>query len=196
MSKTAKILALAGSARRGSFNQQLLELLTVGARQAGAEVTVLDMRALSLPLFNQDLEEAQGLPAEVRDLQQRFREHDGLLIASPEHNSSVTALLKNLIDWVSRAVPGAGGAPALASFSGKVAVLASASPGGLGGLRGLVHLRSILGNVGVIVLPEQLAVSRAHEAFAEDGSLRDAKQQAGALALGRRLAEFLRQLNG
>ena len=120
-----------------------------------------------------------------------FSDHDDLLVALPEYSSSVTAALKNVIDWVSRPV---GGQPPRAVFRGKVAALMSASPGVLGGLRGLVHLRSILGNIGVIVLPDQIAVARAHEAFRPDGSLTDPKQQAGIEALGKTLASFLMKL--
>ena len=108
-----------------------------------------------------------------------------------EYNSSLPAVLKNSIDWVSRPAPGE---PSLAAFRGKVATLMSASPGALGGLRGLVHVRSILGNLGVIVLPDQTAVAKAHEAFQPDGSLVDPKRQAGALGLGKTLASFLAKL--
>jgi NAD(P)H-dependent FMN reductase len=92
---------------------------------------------------------------------------------------------------VSRPAPGE---PSLVAFKGKVATLMSASPGALGGLRGLVHVRSILGNIGVIVLPDQLAVARAHEAFNTDGSLKDSRQQAGIEGLGKTLASFLAKL--
>jgi chromate reductase, NAD(P)H dehydrogenase (quinone) len=108
------------------------------------------------------------MPENGTKLKKLFIDHDGLLVASPEYNSSVTAVLKNVIDWVSRPAPGE---PPLVAFRGKVATLMSASPGALGGLRGLVHLRSILGNIGVIVLPDQVAVARAHEALRPDGSL-------------------------
>jgi len=100
-------------------------------------------------------------------------------------------VLKNAIDWVSRPAPGE---PPLVAFRGKVAALMSASPGPLGGLRGLVHVRSILGNIGVIVLPDQIAVAKAQEAFQSDGSLTDPKQQAGIEALGKTLASFLMKL--
>ena len=101
------------------------------------------------------------------------------------------AVLKNAIDWVSRPAPGE---PSLVAFRGKVATLMSASPGALGGLRGLVHVRSILGNIGVIVLPDQIAVAQAHEAFNPDGTLKDPKRQGGIEGLGRTLAEFLAKL--
>jgi NAD(P)H-dependent FMN reductase len=121
-----------------------------------------------------------------------FREHHGLIIASPEYNSSVTAALKNAIDWVSRA--DSDDEPMLSALGGKTAVLCAASPGALGGLRGLVHLRSILGNLGITVLPDQLTLSKAYEAFREDGSLIDEKQAARVKQLGATLARHLAKL--
>lgn len=194
MSYTPRILALAGSTREASFNKRLVRVAVAGARAAGAEVTLIDLRDLALPLYDQDLEAAEGLPDGAWKLKQIMREHDGLLISSPEYNSSVTAVLKNAIDWASR--PSGTGEPPLVCFTGKVAALMSASPGALGGLRGLVHLRSILGNINVIVLPEQVAVAQAHEAFNEDGTLRDADKQAAVEHLGRRVAEVVRKLHG
>jgi NAD(P)H-dependent FMN reductase len=162
-----------------------------GARDAGAEVTLIDLKDFPLPLFDQDLEAEHGMPDNGMKLKKFFIDHDGLLIAAPEYNSSVTAVLKNAIDWVSRP---AAGEPPLVAFRGKVATLMSASPGTLGGLRGLVHVRSILGNIGVIVLPDQIALAKAHEAFEPDGSLSDLKQQAGIEALGKTLASFLMKI--
>ena len=188
---TPRILAFAGSLRRNSFNKKLLKNAVKGARDAGAEVTLLDLKDFPLPLFDQDLEAEQGVPENGKKLKKLFIDRDGLLIASPEYNSSFPAVLKNAIDWVSRP---ATGEPSLVAFRGKVATLMSASPGALGGLRGLVHVRSILGNIGVIVLPEQIAVARAHEAFNPDGTLKDPKRQAGIEGLGRTLAEFLAKL--
>ena len=114
-------------------------------------------------------------------------------MACPEYNSSITPLWKNTIDWVSRQAPGE--AP-LAAYKGKVATIMSASPGRLGGLRGLVHVRSILGNIGVVVLPDQIAVSEAHGAFTADGKHQDAKMHESIENLGRWLAEFLKKLVG
>jgi NAD(P)H-dependent FMN reductase len=157
----------------------------------GAQVTLIDLKDFPLPVFDQDWEAEQGMPDNGVKLKKLFIDHDGLLIASPEYNSSITAVLKNAIDWVSRPAPGE---PPLVAFRGKVATLMSASPGALGGLRGLVHVRSILGNIGVIVLPDQIAVAKAQEAFQSDGSLTDPKQQAGIEALGKTLASFLMKL--
>lgn len=187
MAATPKILAFAGSTRQDSYNQRLVRAAAAGASGAGADVEVLDLRDFRLPVFDEDLERDQGPPPPAVALKARMAESDGFLIASPEYNSSVTAALKNTIDWVSRPAPGE--AP-LVAFRGKAAVLMSASPGALGGLRGLVHLRSVLGNIGVIVLPDQYLLPRAFEEFAEDGSLRPKPREA-AEALGRTLAEFL-----
>ena len=193
MALTPKILAFAGSARRDSWNKKLVRIAAAGAKAAGAEVTLIELNDYPLPVFNQDLEAEHGLPPEGRKLKDLFISHQGLLISSPEYNSSITAVLKNTIDWVSRPAPNE---PMLAGFTGKVALVMSASPGGLGGLRGLVHLRAILGNIGSVVLPGTISVSKAHEAFAEDGSLRDAKQQAKVEKLGADLAAHLFKLHG
>jgi chromate reductase, NAD(P)H dehydrogenase (quinone) len=188
---TPKILAFAGSARQGSWNKQLVRIAADGAREAGADVTLVELEDYPLPLFNQDEETTHGLPPNGRKLKDLFLAHDGLLIASPEYNSSITALMKNTIDWVSRPVEGQS---PLAEYKGKTAVIMSASPGNLGGLRGLVHLRAILGNIGVLVLPDTLSISAANQAFAEDGTLLDPKQQARVRKLGSALAEFLVKL--
>ena len=188
-----RILAFASSTRRESFNKKLVTIAAQGAREAGAEVTLIDLKDFPLPLFDQDLEAEQGMPENGKKLKKFFIDHGGLLIASPEYNSSLPAVLKNAIDWVSRPAPGE---PSLVAFRGKVATLMSASPGALGGLRGLVHVRSILGNIGVIVLPDQLAVPKANEAFEADGPLKDPKQQAGIEGLGHTLASFLMKLEG
>lgn len=186
-----KILAFAGSARRESYNKRLVKIAVRGAEEAGADVTLLDLAEYPLPLFNEDLEREEGTPELAVRLKQMFLEHQGLLISAPEYNSSITPLLKNLIDWMSRR---AGDEAPLAAFRGKVAALMSASPGALGGLRGLVHVRAILGNIQVLVLPDQVSVSRANEAFAESGELKNGEQQAKILQLGAKLAETLKRL--
>lgn len=191
MPTAPRILAFAGSTRKESFNKKLLRIAAQAARDSGAEVTVIDVKDFPLPLFDQDLEAAQGPPEAATRLKRLMVEHDGFLIASPEYNSSITGVLKNAIDWVSRPVPNE---PPLVAFKGKVATLMSASPGALGGLRALIHVRSILGNIGVIVLPEQVAVAKAHEAFNPDGSLKDPKQHASTLALGKTLVAFVAKL--
>ena len=192
MAYTPKILAFAGSTRTESYNKKLIKIAVAGAKVAGAQVTLIDLRDLPLPLFDQDLEAKEGLPANGKKLKEMMLSHEGLLISAPEYNSSVTGVLKNAIDWASRPAPDE--AP-LACFVGKVASLMSASPGALGGLRGLVHLRAILGNIGVIVLPDQISIPKAHEAFHPDGSLNDAKRQAAVEKLGAETARFLVKLH-
>jgi NAD(P)H-dependent FMN reductase len=167
-----KLLAFAGSTRLESLNKKLVTFAAEKAREQGADVTLIDLRDFAMPLYDGDLEEQQGPPESATRLFQLMKEHHGLLLASPEYNSSITAVLKNSIDWVSR--PREGEQP-LAAFSGKVVALLSASPGQLGGLRGLVHARSILSSLGMLVVPNQVAVSSAHEAFDESGSIRDGK---------------------
>jgi NAD(P)H-dependent FMN reductase len=171
----------------------LVRVAAQAAKEAGAEVTTIDLGDYPLPLYDGDLEAQDGLPANAVKLKELFLKHDGLMIAAPEYNSSITPLLKNTIDWVSRP---AEGEPMLAAYQGKVAALMAASPGGLGGLRGLVHVRSILSSIGVIVLPDQIAVSRAFEAFDDDGQLKDEKQQARVQGLGESVANMLSKLDG
>jgi len=188
-----KILAFAGSTRKESFNKKLVKIAADAARAAGAQVTYFDLRDLPMPLYDGDLETEQGLPENARKLKSMLQANDGFLISAPEYNSSISGVLKNAIDWASRPVPNE--AP-LACFSGKVTTLMSASPGALGGLRGLIIVRSLLSNIGAIVLPGQVAVAKAHEAFDPEGKLKDPKQSASIEALGRDLAGFLAALKG
>lgn len=167
-----RILAFAGSARRDSFNKKLVTTAAAKARELGADVTLIDLADYPIPLYDGDLEAADGLPENVTKLRDLMLEHDGLLISCPEFNGSITPLLKNTIDWTSR--PG-GDVGTSAAYKGKVAGLLSASPGGLGGMRGLVHVRAILGGMGVFVVPGDVSVGSAYSAFAEDGSLTDEK---------------------
>ena len=188
MSDQPRVLAFAGSARTDSFNVKLVNIAAEGAREAEAEVTVLNLKDFPMPLFNQDLEAAEGPPEQATRLKGIMLAHEGLLIASPEYNSSISPLLKNTIDWVSRP---ADSEPMLAVYRDKVAAVMSASPGGLGGLRGLVHLRSILSNMGVLVIPDQVAVTQAHSAFDDHGNLLDAKRQTSVQGLGRSVVKLV-----
>ena len=187
-----RILAFSGSARRASYNQRLVSVAAKFAQEAEATVTLIDLADYPLPIFNEDLERDEGTPENAQRLKQLFLDHNGLLIASPEYNSSLSPLLKNTIDWVSRS---AAGEPAKYAFLGKTAALLAASPGALGGLRGLVHLRSILSNISVLVLPDQFALSKAHEAFDEENRLVDEKQTARVAGLSRSLVETIAKLN-
>src|SRR5262245_17965968 len=190
---TPRILAFTGSARRESFNKKLVRIAADAARKAGAHVTLIDLADYPLPIMNQDLEAEEGPPENALALKKIFLENDGLLMSCPEYNSSITPLWKNTIDWVSR--PGPGDPPlGLTAFKGKIAALLSASPGRLGGLRGLVHVRAILGNIGVHVIPDQLAISEAHNMFTADGQLKDEKQQAAVEKIARTLSDFIAKL--
>lgn len=189
-----KILAFAGSTRTDSYNKALVKIALSGAKAAGADVTFVDLRDFPMPLYDGDLEDREGLPENARTFKALLLSHQGLLIASPEYNSSISGVLKNAIDWASRTEND--DEPPLACFKGKVCSLMSASPGALGGLRGLVTVRSILGNIGVIVLPDQVAVPKAHEAFNDAGELKESKQQKSVQALGANVANMLIKLNG
>jgi len=182
------ILAFSGSTRAASWNTKLVELAAQAVHDM--PVTLINLRDFELPLFNEDLEEERGTPEAATRLKSLFLSHQGLLISSPEYNSSLAPVLKNALDWVSRPAPGE---TSLAAFRGKAAALLSASPGALGGMRGLVHLRAILGNVGVIVLPDQVAVGSVHEQFHEDGSIKDEKLARRVQGVGTGLATFLRR---
>jgi chromate reductase, NAD(P)H dehydrogenase (quinone) len=190
MMRKPRILAFAGSTRKDSYNKKLVRIAARAAQECGAEVTVIDLKDFPMPLFDEDLERTQGMPEAAARLKKLMVENDGFLIASPEYNSSITAVLKNSIDWASRPVPNE---PPLVAFKGKTAILMSASPGALGGLRALVHVRSILGNIGMIVLPDQVAVPRAFEAYSGDGTLKDPKQHGAVEGLGRTLTTFLQK---
>jgi NAD(P)H-dependent FMN reductase len=191
MTNAPKILAFAGSTREASYNKKLVKIAAEGAKAAGAEVTYIDLRDLPMPIYDEDLEAKEGIPENARKFKELLKAHQGLLIAAPEYNSSITAVLKNAIDWASRPEPGE---PMLAAFTGKVAAIMSASPGGLGGLRGLIHVRSILSSINVLVLPEQKAISSAFQAFDEEGKLKDPKQQEAIEQLGSKVATLLAKI--
>jgi NAD(P)H-dependent FMN reductase len=141
--------------------------------------------------MNQDLEMAEGMPKQSRAFKELLIEHDGFLIASPEYNSAFSPLLKNAIDWASRRE---GDELPLLAFRGKVAVIMAASPGALGGLRGLVFLRMLLANIGITVLPDQQTVAHADKAFHAEGYLLDEVKQDAVIKLGMLLAEHLKKL--
>ncbi len=192
MSNQPKILAFAGSSRIDSFNKKLVKIAAEEARKAGAEVTYIDFLDYPMPLFNQDLETQEGLPQKVLEFKHLLREHQGFLISCPEYNGSITPLLKNAIDWASR--PELNEKP-LSCFKGKVAALLATSPGGLGGIRGLVHVRVILEGIGVMVIPEQKAIPNADQAFDESEQLKDEKQAQGVMAIAQKLTKVTTKLS-
>ena len=188
---TPKILAFAGSLRKGSYNNMTVKIAEQGAIEAGAEVTHINLREIPLPLFDEDLE-AEGMPDNVIVWKELFKSHHGILISCPEYNSSITGVFKNLIDWISRPVPGEFD---FEPFVGKVCSVMSASPGAFGGLRGLPMNRALLSHVQMIVLPEHVAVTKAGDAFNEDGTFKDPKMTERIQKLGRNTVEVIRKLH-
>ncbi len=178
-----KLLVFAGSTRQHSYNRQLARVAADLAQAAGAQPTLLELSSLNIPLYNADLE-AQGTPADVIRLKQLMWEHPAWIICSPEYNGSMTALLKNTIDWASSPVKGdADWGDGLKPFAGKVVGLLSASPGGLGGLRSLLTVGPILQNLQCWVAPRQFAVGGAAQAFDALGQMTQAQQHSGVRAV-------------
>ena len=168
----AKILAFSGSARKDSFNQKLVQLAAhMMSEHPDVSVTTINLRNYPMPIFNQDEEQSEGMPESARGFKSLLLEHDGWLIASPEHNGSFSALLKNALDWASRSETK--DEPSLYAYRDKFAAIMAASPGGLGGIRGLVPLRMLLANLGVTVIPEQFALKFAGKAFHSNGQFLD-----------------------
>jgi NAD(P)H-dependent FMN reductase len=186
-----KILAFAGSLRPDSYNKKLAKNAIRGAEAAGAEVTYIDLNDFPLPIYNAEIEE-KGLPVNALKIKELFWKNDGFIIASPEYNSSISGALKNTIDWASRNA--SKDEVYLSCFIDKVALLLSASPGYLGGLRGLVHLRSILENINTFVLPGQKCISNASEAFDSQGNLKNPEQKETVEGLAKKLVETIRKL--
>jgi chromate reductase len=177
-----RILALSGSSRRGSLNQKLLDQAALGARAAGVEVTSIRLSDFELPIYDADWEAEYGLPKGAQELKALLADYQGLLIATPEHNGGYTALLKNVLDWMSRP----NGFP-----SGKVAALVSASPGLLGGVKSQLSLQIVLNKLGVHVIPESFALGAAHQFFDAEGGLKDANIESAVRSVGAALAEMV-----
>lgn len=191
MASTVRIALLSGSLRRGSYNTMLARFVGSKIAGDGVEIDEISLAALDLPMMNEDLEKEQGHPAGVLELKRRLIAADGVVYASPEYNGSVTGALKNAIDWASRPREGE---KQLACFKGKVAGLLGASPGKLGGLRGIRDLRMILSGIGTIVVPGDFALSAAHEAFDADGRLKDENAAKTVVGLGETVVRVARAL--
>ncbi|MCV6574339.1 MAG: NAD(P)H-dependent oxidoreductase [Cohaesibacter sp.] len=168
-----KLLCFAGSNRSGSFNATLAGAMAKQLSLLDCEVTLISLQDYPLPLFDQDEEAEKGVPENAQKLAKLLASHDGIFIASPEYNGSLTPLLKNTLDWISR-VPASDPHP----FKNPVFAIGGASPGGLGGIRGLAHLRQVLVSLGALVLPQQVSVGAAHSAFDELGDLSDSRSAA------------------
>ena len=192
MTYKPKILAFAGSLRKDSTNKKLARIAARAAQLAGAEVTLIDLLDYPLPLYNGDIEEKEGLPENALKLKKLMESSDGFIIASPEYNSSFSAVLKNIIDWTSRKANA--DEVFLSSFIDKAALLLSASPSPLGGLRGLAALRSLLENIYTIVLPRQKTIPNAMAAFDSEGNLINKKDREEIEELTKKLTNFIRKM--
>jgi chromate reductase, NAD(P)H dehydrogenase (quinone) len=171
-----RLLFFAGSTRDGSYNKKLAWLAHRIAEANGIEGVLVDLKDYPMPLYDADLEKAEGPPQGAREFKALLGEYEGVFIASPEYNASITPLLKNTIDWVSRVR--AKGETGLEVFQSRVFAIGGASPGYYGGMRSLLMLRQILAvGTGALVIPQQIALPRAAAAFEEDGSLKDEAQQ-------------------
>ncbi len=162
-----RILAFAGSTRSESLNKRLLSAVVGLVDPAAAEIEQIDLRDFPLPLYDGDLEETEGIPSNAMKLKDKFVRSDALLIATPEYNTSLPAVLKNAIDWVSRPVPDV---PWLAGIGGQVIGAMSASPGSTGGMQALGHLRQMFTNLGAFVVPGFTACPNAAGAFDDKGN--------------------------
>ena len=183
-----RILCFAGSIRSESYNARLAALAAKVLAMRDADVTLISLADYPLPIYDADLEKESGVPEPARQLRALMVAHNGILIVSPEYNHSVTPLLKNTIDWISRtkASPDRVGSP----WKDRVFALGAASPGYYGGIRSLMHLRQILtGSLGCTVLPEQVSVPSAASAFAPDGSLSNEKSMAQLETMASRLID-------
>jgi NAD(P)H-dependent FMN reductase len=174
---STRILAMAGSSRSGALSAKLRDAAAAALRGAGATVEVLDLRALDLPLYDGDLEANRGVPDGARRLRDALVHADGVLFVTPEYNGFPTPLALNAWDWLSRLGSEGDKPPGLAVAAGKPLALLSGSPGPWGGMRALGLMRQFLGGTfQMLVLPQQLAVVRANEAFDDSGALKDARQ--------------------
>jgi len=188
-----KIIALGGSLRRNSWNQRIAEVAAEGAAQAGASVTIIRLADYPMPVFSQDDEAANGPSDDVLALRTMFREHDGVLLGVPEHNGGPPAALKNAIDWLSRPQDGFG---RLDCFQGKVCALVSASPGHLGGVRGLPVTQTILSGIGMYVIPTHRCVGQVHTCFDADCTMIDDATRDALHHVGASLADTTKCLQG
>lgn len=159
-----RVLAFTGSLRSDSYNKKLLDEAVEIAKQKKALVTVIDLKDYPMPLYDADLEAKQGMPSSVKQFRDLMINHTAILIASPEYNSSISAVLKNALDWASRSEEGGF---SLQAFKGKKFAIMSASPGKGGGSRGLIHLQTILTELKGTVIPIQVSISEAHQYFSE-----------------------------
>jgi len=160
---TAKILTLSGSIRDGSVNTRLVDAAVGELAQLDCEVTRISLADYPLPIYDGDFEAQEGIPENAVKLARLFHDHDGFFLTCPEYNGSLSPLLKNAIDWISRVHSDKDGE--VKPYRGLVGAIGAASPGATGGMSMLYHLREILTRLGVLVVPEQVAVGSAFSGF-------------------------------
>lgn len=164
-----QVLIFAGSTREDSANKKLAKEAAIIAKQAGAVVKFIDLRDYPMPFYDGDVE-VQGMPEHAKRFRNLMKDSQAIIIATPEYNGSVSAVLKNAIDWASRNEQGQ---PSRDAFKDKRFALMSASPGKGGGSRAIEHLRAIIQNVGGEVMSLQVSVPDAYNAFTPQGNLKD-----------------------
>jgi chromate reductase len=185
---SAKILVIPGSLRTGSLNAKLAATIAAELAQAGAEITRVSLGDFPLPIYDGDLQAKSGIPKPAINLKRMMSSHHGVLIVTPEHNASIPSLLKNAIDWVSRVQD-----PHEARgevFRDRAFAIASASGGRLGGARALMALRLILSACQAHVIPNQLSLSFAPEAYDDMDRLKQPADIEAQKALVRQLIEI------
>ena len=187
---TPRILAFSGSSRKDSWNRKILEVAAEGAREARAEVTVVTLADYPMPIYDGDWHEEHGVPPAMLELRALMMASNGLLIASPEYNTSITPLLKNTIDWLSQGVNHESGH---APFQGKVGGLIGASNGAFGTIRALPHVSNILANLGVLML-SVVAVPTVAKAFDAAGDMTNERVKSRLAELGASLARTIASL--
>lgn len=189
-----KILVIPGSVRNRSYNARLAALAVKELTLVDANVSQISLFDYPMPVYDADHDVVSGPPPNAVKLKKMMVAHQGIFIASPEYNASVSPLVKNAIDWVSRVRER--GEPAYSAFRGRAFALGAASPDVLGGARGLIALRQILElGCGALVIPEQVTVPNAENAFDEMDNLNDPRQATALKALARRLVEVAEQLS-
>ena len=189
-----RIVVMAGSRRREALSRRVAVACARALGAAGAEVERIELDDYPAPLYDGDLEAAAGLPEAIVRLQRVLHASDGLLVVNPEYNGSLTPLLKNTLDWCSRPNPADPERSGGKVYVGRVAAVVGSSPGALGGMRVLFHVRDVLGYLGMQVIPQQLAVGKAGEAVGDDERLRDAAQQEMLDTLAGALVDTARRL--
>lgn len=160
-----KVLMFAGSTRADSYNKKLVHEAAEMAKQMGAAVTVCELNDFPMPFYDTDLEREQGMPENAKRFRQLMIDHDAILIASPEYNHSISAVLKNTLDWASRSEEGKS---SHAAFEGKKFAIMNASTHKKGSVHALAHLRAIIEDIGGEVISQEVAIPRAQNYFAEE----------------------------